>query len=68
MLTDAEKEAYIFDRGMHCPDSKCLSENITGEESDFDDNLVYVYCHCHDCGIRWIDRFRLENISEDEPE
>lgn len=66
ILTAEQKELYIANRGMNCP--ICEADNIQNNEHDFDDNLVYVYNNCFECGARWTDVYRLVDVCIDENE
>lgn len=64
MLTQTNKDNYIGKDGVFCP--YCGSTIITAGHMEFNDESCHVDVHCQICSKRWVDRYTLTDILEDE--
>ena len=62
-LTREQKDRYLKCEFSRCPD--CKSDRIESVEFDFDfieSNEIRQEIHCLECGISWIDIYKLTDI------
>ena len=59
-ITDAQRAAYIADRGQHCP--YCGDFRTEGDSMDFDGQHAYQDITCTECGESWRDVYTLTCI------
>lgn len=60
MLTQAQKQKYLTEGGIHCP--YCDSENIS--TTYVDPETVQRFTKCSDCGKEWAEIYKLIDIEE----
>lgn len=60
-ITKQQAETYLQDRGASCP--KC-GGNIEGGEMRFDGGEIAQTVTCSDCGIEFVDVYRLTAIAD----
>ncbi len=58
------RKEYLQNGGGFCP--YCRSDEIEGDDMEFDRGCMEQRIRCHECSKRWWDHYSLEGIVEDE--